>query len=83
MNKRSFLGMAAGPITIIAAAIGIGKSVVAEAATKSNTRNSVTWNVPEGVDKIRVRSWTPDGKPDLDRVLSVEPNQTFRIDVVK
>lgn len=82
MNKRNFiksLGMKAGTLTVIMAGIGIGRSTVAEAAAK----NSVTWEVPPGVTKIRVRSWTPDGQPDIDRQLNVEPNQTFRIDVVK
>lgn len=71
MNKRlMFLGLLALPIA------GAAK---AYAAIK---RNTVTWQVPEGVFKIRVRSWNPDGSKDMDRVLSVEPNQTFRIDVV-
>lgn len=88
MNKRDFLkegGFRIGELSFIAAGIGVGRSLFAEAhaAATKNNRNSVTWNVPDGITKIRVRSWTPDGKPDLDRELSVEPNQTFRIDVVK
>lgn len=72
MNKRlMFLGMFAIPF------LGVAK------ANAANNRNTVTWQVPEGVSKIRVRSWNPDGSSDIDRVLSVEPNQTFRIDVVK
>lgn len=51
-------------------------------AKAASSRNTVTWEVPSGVTKIRVRSWNPDGSKDIDRVLSVEPNQTFRIDVV-
>lgn len=71
MNKRlMFLGLLAVPF------IGATKALA------SSKRNTVTWQVPEGVNKIRVRSWNPDGSKDMDRVLSVEPNQTFRIDVV-
>lgn len=69
MNKRlMFLGLFALPF------IGTAKA--------ASSRNSVTWEVPSGVTKVRVRSWNPDGSKDIDRVLSVEPNQTFRIDVV-
>ena len=71
MNKRlMFLGLLALPFAGAAKAYAQSK------------RNTVTWQVPEGVNKIRVRSWNPDGSKDMDRVLSVEPNQTFRIDVV-
>lgn len=71
MNKRLvFLGLLAFPF------VGAAK-VYAQ-----SRKNTVTWQVPEGVNKIRVRSWNPDGSKDMDRVLSVEPNQTFRIDVV-
>ena len=71
MNKRlMFLGLLAVPF------IGATK------AYAQSKKNTVTWQVPEGVSKIRVRSWNPDGSKDMDRVLSVEPNQTFRIDVV-
>jgi hypothetical protein len=69
MNKRlMFLGLFTLPF------IGAAKA--------ASSRNTVTWQVPSGVNKIRVRSWNPDGSKDMDRVLSVEPNQTFRIDVV-
>lgn len=56
-------------------------SVATLAATSQ--RNTATWKVPPGVQKIRVRSWNPDGSVDLDRTLSVEPNQTFRIDAIE
>lgn len=74
MNKRALI-LGAG--TLAAASIPMAM----EAESASN-RNTVTWEVPPGVTKVRVRSWNPDGSKDLDRVLSVEPNQTFRIDVV-
>lgn len=77
MNKRNFiksLGVKLGVATL--AVVGAGK------ASASATRNTVTWEVPPGVTKVRVRSWNPDGSKDIDRVLSVEPNETFRIDVV-
>lgn len=54
----------------------------AKTSQASSSKNSVTWEVPPGVTKVRVRSWNPDGSKDIDRVLSVEPSQTFRIDVV-
>ena len=72
MNKRNILaGLATLPL-IETAAI---------AATPS--RNTATWKVPPGVTKIRVRSWNADGSADMDRTLSVEPNQTFRIDAIE
>lgn len=52
-------------------------------AQSSNNRNSATWKVPPGIKKIRVRSWNSDGSKDLDRTLSVEPNQVFRIDAIE
>jgi hypothetical protein len=71
MNKRlMFLGLLSVPF------LAAGKALA------SSNRNTVTWQVPPGVKKIRVRSWNPDGSKDLDRTLSVDPNQTFRIDVV-
>jgi hypothetical protein len=82
MNKRNFvksLGMKAGTTLAVFMAGGLGYSKIAEAASN---RNSVTWEVPPGVKKVRVRSWNSDGSKDIDRVLSVEPNQVFRIDVV-
>lgn len=81
MNKRKF-GFKLGEIALVAMGIGVGRSMISESQAASS-KNSVTWQVPEGVSKIRVRSWNPDGSKDIDRVLSVEPNQTFRIDVVK
>jgi hypothetical protein len=72
MNKRGlFLGLLTVPFISFASS-----------KAEASKRNTVTWEVPSGVTKIRVRSWNPDGSKDMDRVLSVEPNQTFRIDVV-
>ena len=79
MNKRKFLGMAAGPLSFIAVATSPGYSK----AASTTQRNSATWKVPSGVKKIRVRSWNSDGSPDMDRTLNVEPNQTFRIDAIE
>lgn len=53
------------------------------AASAASQRNTATWKVPPGVQKIRVRSWNADGSPDMDRTLNVEPNQTFRIDAIE
>ena len=72
MNKRSILaGLATLPFA----------GVAASAATTQ--KNTAVWKVPAGVEKIRVRSWNSDGSPDMDRTLSVEPNQTFRIDAIE
>lgn len=75
MNKRILL-LGAGTL----AATSLASVLEAEAAT---SRNTATWKVPPGVTKIRVRSWNADGSPDMDRTLSVEPNQTFRIDAIE
>lgn len=70
MNKRWLLaGLAALPF--------IG------AASAAPNRNSASWRVPAGITKIRVRSWNTDGSKDLDRTLSVEPGQIFRIDAIE
>ena len=70
MNKRWLLaGLAALPF------IGV--------ASAAPNRNSASWRVPPGVTKIRVRSWNTDGSKDLDRTLSVDPGQIFRIDAIE
>ena len=72
MNKRWLLaGLAALPF--------IG---VASAAPKPS-RNTASWRVPPGVKKIRVRSWNPDGSPNLDRTLNVSPGEFFRLDAIE
>lgn len=76
MNKRNFIVLAGS-----LAAASVPLAIAAEAATSQ--RNTATWKVPPGVKKIRVRSWNADGSPDMDRTLSVEPNQTFRIDAIE
>lgn len=75
MNKRNFIA-ALGSL----AAATVPFAIAAKAASQKNT---ATWKVPSGIQKIRVRSWNADGTPDLDRTLSVEPNQTFRIDAIE
>lgn len=75
MNKRALL-IGAGTF----AAVSIPMVIEAQAATQ---RNTATWKVPSGVKKIRVRSWNSDGSLDMDRTLSVQPNQTFRIDAIE
>lgn len=56
---------------------------IASKAEASSNRNSATWKVPPGIKKIRVRSWNTDGSKNLDRTLSVEPGQIFRIDAIE
>lgn len=71
MDKRSLLaGLTALPFF----------AIVTNAA---NDRNTATWKVPAGVKKIRVRSWTPDGRKDMDRTLNVVPGELFRIDAIE
>lgn len=53
------------------------------AASAAPNRNSASWRVPAGINKIRVRSWNSDGSKDLDRTLNVEPGQIFRIDAIE
>jgi hypothetical protein len=72
MNKRWLLtGLAALPFF----------SGLASAST--HNRNAAFWRVPAGVRKVRVRSWTPDGKKDMDRTLNVVPGELFRLDALK
>lgn len=42
---------------------------------------SATFTVPSTVERIRIRSWK-NGRKVIDREMSVEPGQTFRIDPV-
>ena len=52
----------------------------AKAATYKPS-GSASFVVPTNVDRIRVRSWK-EGRKVLDREMSVEPGQIFRIDPV-
>jgi hypothetical protein len=52
----------------------------AKAATYKPS-GSASFVVPANVDRIRVRSWK-EGRKVLDREMSVEPGQLFRIDPV-
>lgn len=46
-------------------------------------KNSVSWTVPDGIRRIRVRSWSKEGDEVIDTHFSVKPGQVFQIDVVK
>lgn len=74
MQKRKLL---TGLVGLLALPFAV-KAV--EAATV--TRNKATWTVPQGVDKIRIRSTSPDGSNIFSRDLKVEPGQTFFVEVV-
>lgn len=67
MNKRMFFGFLSALLFVKGAS----------AAPKNS--GSVTFYVPNGVKKIRVRSYQ-NGKKILDRSLPVEPGQSFTID---
>ena len=49
----------------------------------ASSRNSASWRVPPGITKIRVRSWKANGSKDMDRSLTVEPGDFFRIDAIE
>lgn len=74
MNKRNLFAGLIGLCTIPIAA------VAAKAATYKPS-GSASFVVPTNVERIRVRSWK-DGRKVLDREMSVEPGQIFRIDPV-
>lgn len=41
------------------------------------SRNHAEWVVPNGVTKINVKSYSPDGKRVMNYDFEVEPGQTF------
>lgn len=70
MNKRTLLaGLTALPFFAIMA--------------NADSKNTASWRVPAGITKIRIRAWLPDGSKDVDRTLTVEPGQIFRIDAIE
>lgn len=74
MDKRSFLaGLTALPFL----------AIVANAATTKKAGQTVTWTVPKGVYRIRVRSWGADGSKNIDRKINVEPGERFQIDTLE
>jgi len=73
MNKRKIFAGLAGLLTL-------SFIPTAKAAT-SKPNGSATFVVPANVDRIRVRSWK-EGRKVLDREMSVDPGQIFRIDPV-
>ena len=48
----------------------------------SAEKKSVTWKVPKGIERIRVRAWDKDGNEVMDTNLNVVPDQVFKIDVL-
>ena len=72
MNKRKLF---AGLIGLFAVPFATAK------AATYKPSGSATFVVPNNVSRIRVRSWK-NNKKVLDREMSVEPGQTFRIDPV-
>lgn len=79
MDRRGLFGGLAGIIALPFL------SKAADAATRcyDQSKNSVKWTVPGGIDRIRVRSWSKDGNEVIDTHFSVKPGQVFQIDVVK
>lgn len=70
-RRKLFAGLAAGVSAVVPAA----------AATTGSSQKSVTYMVPKGIRRIRVRSWKGD-REIIDTHFTVEPGQMFRIDAV-
>lgn len=74
MDKRTILtglfGLCALPFVGSAKAAGVVRP-----------SGSATFVVPANVDRIRIRSYK-DGEKVIDREMSVDPGQVFRIDPV-
>lgn len=48
-----------------------------------NTRDGVSWTVPDGIKRIKVQSWSRDGDELIDTHFRVQPGQVFHITVVR
>jgi hypothetical protein len=66
---------------LFAGLIGLCTLPIASTFAQTKQPGSATFTVPSSVKRIRVRSWK-QGRKVLDREMSVEPGQTFRIDPV-
>ena len=71
MDKRKLFAGLAGLITL----------PFASAVAETKPSGSATFTVPANVDRIRIRSYT-QGRKVIDREMSVEPGQVFRIDPI-
>ena len=69
-RRKLFAGLVAGV-----------SAAVPAAATTGSSQKSVTYMVPKGIRRIRVRSWKGD-REIIDTHFTVEPGQMFRIDAV-
>ena len=79
MDRRSLFAGLAGIISLPF----ISKAADAESRCYEQGKNSVKWTVPNGINRIRVRSWSKDGDEVIDTHFSVKPGQVFQINVVK
>lgn len=71
MNRRKTIGALAAAITLAAPF----------SAKAEDEPADVTYIVPKGVNKLRVRSYVGDNKV-IDTTMPVEPGQKFRINAV-
>lgn len=71
MKKRNLFG----------ALIGLCSLPFVSAVAESKPSGSATFVVPSNVNRIRIRSYKR-GRKVIDREMSVEPGQTFKIDPV-
>lgn len=54
--------------------------IVNSAMSEERSSFTIWYTVPDGVEYLRVRSYTDGRKIVMDKKLSVMPGQTFRID---
>lgn len=66
---------------LFAGLIGLCSLPLASALAAPKQSGSATFVVPAGVERIRIRSYKA-GRKVIDREMSVEPGQSFRIDPV-
>jgi hypothetical protein len=79
MNRRSiFAGLATALPSLL-----VGQAMAGQTCVNTPKRDSVTWKVPDGIKRVRVRSWGVDGNEVIDTQFGVKPGQEFRIDVVR
>jgi len=70
-RRKLFSGLVAGVAAVTPA--------VAATSPAGTSQKSVTYMVPKGIRRIRVRSWKGD-REIIDTHFSVEPGQMFKID---
>ena len=75
-------GLVSGLALLLPASL-TGAAAGQKACVTTNRRDSVTWTVPQGIKRIKVRSWSKDGSEVIDTHFRVQPGQVFQIDVAR